>query len=483
MLTTIWLTTTWVGVILLGGWLLTWLLIPWVLLKRTVDPAAAVAWIMAIVFIPYVGAILCLIFGANWVERRKARKRLARRHIQRILDTAARDRSVVPREFTPLQRQLLDLTDGMTDRRLTFGNRVELLPMTERAFERLEQAIAAARDTVHVQFYIWRPDRIGTRMRDLLIRKAREGVTVRFLYDGIGSMHLGRRFLRPMFEAGIQVHPFLPGPGFRERWSINLRNHRKVVIVDGRVGFTGGMNVGDEYLGRSPHFGFWRDTQLELRGPAVLQLQQVFAEDWYYATQEGLTHPDLFPQPDEQGDVAAQVLSGGPDTETNIFYSLMYAAINEAREQVTLATSYFVPPTPLSMALETAARRGVRVRVLVAKKATYLWTLLAGRSYYDDLLEAGVEVYEYHKGLFHAKTLTVDGSWSLVGTPNFDMRSLMLNFEVAVALYDERLSSELERHFEEDLKDATCIDPEQWSRRSVWKQLGERFWRLFAPVL
>ena len=243
------------------------------------------------------------------------------------------------------------------------------------------------------------------------------------------------------------------------------------------------MNIGDEYLGKDPQLGFWRDTHLRLRGPTVLQLQQVFAEDWYYATGEELTNPDLFPPPAEPGNVVAQVIAGEPAGDERAFHAVMFAAINEAREQVLLATSYFVPPESLLTALETASQRGVRVRLLLAGKAAYRWTVLAGRSYYESLLKAGVEIYEYRHGLFHPKTLTIDGKWSLVGSPNFDSRSLMLNFEVAVAMYDSRTASELERHFEQDLARATRIDLETWSNRPQRHVLAENVCRLFAPVL
>jgi cardiolipin synthase len=279
------------------------------------------------------------------------------------------------------------------------------------------------------------------------------------------------------------VATFLPGRSFRERWSINLRSHRKLLIIDGRVGFTGGMNVGDEYLGLDPAYGDWRDTQLKVRGPAVLQLQQVFAEDWYYATGEELLTEEYFPEPQRPGDVSAQVISAGPQADLAAFLSLMFAAITRARERVTLATSYFVPPSSLATALETAARQGVRVRLLVAKKANFLWTLLAGRSYFNALLDAGVEIYEYQDGFFHAKTLTVDGKWSLVGSANFDMRSLILNFEAGLVMYSERIARELEEQFERDLCRSTRVDPAAWAKRSTAKVLGEQFCRLFAPVL
>jgi cardiolipin synthase A/B len=474
--------TAW-GTVLLAGYLASLVLIPAVLLTRRKHRSATVAWLLSILFLPYLGALLFVVFGINRVERRKMRKRQATRHIEPALTALSQDHAVAPPELDDRQRSLERLSARLTDTVATQGNAVEVLPETHAAFDSIEQAIRSAQSSLHVQYYIWRSDETGTRLRNLLIQKAEAGLQVRFLYDGLGSMSMSNRFLVPMREAGIRVASFLPGPSLRERWQINLRNHRKLVIVDGETAFTGGLNVGDEYLGKNPAFGYWRDTQIKLHGPAVLQMQQVFAEDWYYATNEELLQPDYFPDPQERGNVAVQVLADGPDREVGVFLTLMFAAITEARERVTLATSYFVPPPSLVAALCTAAYRGVRVRLLVARKATYLWTLMAGRSYYESLLRAGVEIYEYDKGLFHAKTLTIDGSWSLVGTPNFDMRSFMLNFEVGIACYDANIAAQLEDQFDQDAAHSTQIHLDEWLKRPTGNIIGENFWRLFAPLL
>ena len=233
---------------------------------------------------------------------------------------------------------------------------MQLLIDAKRTFEEIAEAIKAARSSVHLEYYIWQPDRVGTALRNLLISKAKEGVHIRFLYDAIGSGKLTHRFLQPMREAGIQIASFVPGQSLRERWSINLRSHRKIVIVDGQTAFTGGMNVGDEYLGLNPFFGHWRDTHLRLHGPTVLQLQEVFAIDWKYATGEELTLDEFFPEPEQVGNVFAQIVSGGPDEEDGVFHGLMFAAINTARHHVTLATSYFVPTPSLVSALEIRGR-------------------------------------------------------------------------------------------------------------------------------
>jgi cardiolipin synthase len=465
------------------GYGLTLLLLPIVLLIKKQQPVSSVAWMLAIVFLPLIGAVLFLLFGINRVERRKASKVratewLAEQHprlSQHDRPPCDADRSEV--------RRLMRLTQRLTDRWPTDGNEVELLTDTNRTLGLIEQAILNARESVHLEYYIWQPDRTGTRLRDLLIRKAREGVRVRFLYDGFGSFWLTNRFLRPMRDAGIQVATFLPGQTLRERWSLNLRNHRKIVVVDGRVAFTGGVNIGDEYIGRDPAFGFWRDAHLRVVGPEVWRHQFVFAEDWYFATGEVLVPAEAFPPPAATGSVVAQTVSGGPEEATSAFQALTLAAINEAEERILLVTSYFAPPTALITALENAALRGVRVRLLLSGRLNHVWTLLAGRAIYDLLLNAGVEILEYQRGLLHSKTLTIDGHWSLVGSANLDCRSLFLNFEAGMVLYDERLAQQLEQQFERDAEDSVRIQSEVWNRRPWYQVVGESFCRLFTPVL
>ncbi|MCA9108652.1 MAG: cardiolipin synthase [Planctomycetaceae bacterium] len=468
---------------LVVGYLVTLLLIRWVILSRRRQPAATIAWILAIVMLPYVGGMLYLVFGINRVDRRARKIEAASRDIHEHLPELDRYRLEAERNLNDQQIRLMKLASEGCHTIPTDGNQIRLLIDTNVTFRRIEEAVMAAEESLHLEYYIWRADKSGTRLRDLLIEKANSGVKVRFLYDGIGSLFLSRGFLRPMLDAGITVAPFHSGHSLRAKWSINLRSHRKIVIVDGKVGFTGGMNIGDEYLGRNKALGYWRDTHLQLQGPTVLQLQQVFAEDWYYATGEELTSPEKFPQPVIEGDVIAQVVSGGPIGNIRTFHALMFTAINEARHRVTLATSYFVPTEPLVMALETAACRGVEVRLLLAGRSAHRAVVLAGRSYYESLLSSGVTIHEYKRGILHSKTLTIDGNWSLIGSPNFDARSLLLNFEVGVAIYDQELARQLEEHYEKDLQHARMIREDIWRRRPARHVLAENVCRLFAPIM
>ena len=468
--------------LLIAGYAVTLLLLRWVVFSRKRQPVAATAWILAIIFIPILGGLLFLLLGTHNIHRRREGKLAAARNLAPKLPNISQF-ELRDLELTQQQNRLALLINRECCGVLTGNNTVEVIADTLLTQQRMEEAILGARQTLDLEYYIWQPDRTGTRVRDMLIERARAGVKVRFLYDALGSMALNRKFLSPMTEAGIQVVSFLPGSTFRERWSLNNRCHRKIVIVDGTVGFTGGMNIGDEYLGGNPDIGHWRDTHLRIEGPAVWQLQQVFAEDWFYSTGEELTDEALFPPPPRSGQAIAQVVSGGPDGVREPFHTLTFAAINEARQSITIATSYFAPTFPLVMALETAAARGVKVRIIVAGKSVYPWTVWVGRSFYDTLLRAGVEIYEYKKGVMHSKTLTIDGVWSLVGTANFDYRSMLLNFEVAVALYGEGYARELEGQFLADLEHCQPIRLAAWDERSLSRVFVENVCRLFAPVV
>jgi len=465
------------------GYVLTLLLVPRVLLTKKRWPSSTVAWLMAIVTVPVVGGVLYLIFGIDRLKKRVSQRRIRRETMHRLRPVHGWSGWHTQEGFHESLRRLVRVAEVVGETTPTFGNSIQLYHETPKAFAAIRQALEASSQSIHLEYYIWQPDHLGTELRDLLIRKSQAGVAVRFLYDSVGSLRLSKAFLAPMRDAGIQVSAFSPGKTWRERWSFNFRNHRKIIVVDGRVAFTGGMNVGDEYLGLSQHFGYWRDTHLRLEGPAVLQLQHVFVTDWYSATGEELTKDVLFPPPTEAGTLVAQVISGGPDCEPSVFHSLMFSAIGEAQHTLSLETSYFVPTPSLSAALVSAAQRGVKTRVMVSGPVTYWTTYHACRSYYDELLDAGVEVYEYRRGQLHAKTLTIDGHWSLVGTPNFDPRSVYLNFEVAVAMYDQGIAMQLDEQFDRDVADTVQIDPLKWGQRSLWEQLKENTCRMFMPIL
>lgn len=506
------------AVVTFGGYLLTLALVRWVLLLKKDSPASTVAWIMAIVLIPYLGGLLFLVFGVNRVNRRAELKAIGDARINAVTPSLEEHQAFPSESDQEPDRTLMRLQSAVGRFPAVRGNQVEVLDDTNRTLGLIRREIESATSSIHLEYYIWKPDRTGTALRDLLIRKAGEGVKIRFLYDGIGSVWLTKRWLRPLREAGAETASFLPGAAFRERWSLNLRNHRKIVVVDGRVAFAGGMNIGDEYLGLArtggwkqwfgkeakERRGWWRDTHLRIEGPAALQLQQVFAEDWYFATGRILGErasedaqsdaagnlDDFYPAPRMQGDAVVQCVPGGPSGPTPVgersvprgLPNLFFTAITSAQKSIDLTTGYFVPPLAIVQALEAAAWRGVRVRLLVPGVGGKPWTIFAGRSDYDVLLRAGVEIYEYAGGTLHAKTLTVDGTWSLVGSANLDARSFYLNFEIDLALFDDLTAQRLAERFDKDLEKAIAITPEDRAARAHWRVLAENFCRMFAPI-
>ncbi|QDT64291.1 cardiolipin synthase [Calycomorphotria hydatis] len=466
-----------------SGYLLTLLLLRWVLLTRKESPTATVAWAMTIVLVPIIGGLLFLFFGVNRVDRRSELKEQSARSLRDQLEAHPEHQAGEYGEPAELVSTLMRLGERTGHCPPIRGNHVQILSDTNQTLGLIEQAIHQAEHSIHLEYYMWKQDRTGRRVRDLLIERARENIQVRFLYDALGSVFPNGKFLGPMRAAGIEVATAMPGATLREQWSINLRNHRKIVIVDGKVGFTGGMNIGDEYLGLTQERGFWRDTHLRVTGPVVHELQRVFAEDWFFATGRALTDPEKYPVIEMDGHVIAQVLDGGPTGTNNPLRTVLFAAINEAREQVLIASGYFIPPKPFVRAMETASLRGVRVALIVPGGSTYPWTMWAGRSYYETLLTAGVEIYEYQRGAFHAKTFTIDGCWSHVGSTNLDNRSLYLNFEAGISIHSREIAEKLEQDFENDIRDSKRIELETWNARSDWHVMGENVCRMFSPIL
>ena len=469
------------------GYVLTFVLIPVVLLQG--KPAVStMAWILAIVFMPYVGAILFLVLGARRIPRKVHKKLHSDQNLAPVLDDI--DDIVAPFDVMQHLAQVHAHHHGVMALAARIGessplcaNQVDVMVDVNETYDRMEHALRQARHHAHLEFYIWQPDDTGRRFRDLVIDKARQGVQVRVLLDSFGSIHLDDEFLAPMEEAGVQVGWFLPIRLLVPWRTLNLRNHRKIIIVDGHVGFTGGVNIGDEYIGRLAKWAPWRDTHLCLRGPVVHQLQKVFVEDWSFATDEDLTGREYFPAPDASGDHVAQVIASGPTRRLDAIHDIFFTAITSARQRVLITTPYFIPTEAITTALATAARRGVDVRLLLPGHSNQRLVLYAGRSYYDELLEAGVTIYEYGAGMLHAKVTVVDGHVAVVGSANMDVRSFRLNFEMDAIVYGSSVASRLEDVFYNDLHQASRILLYEHRHRRLTRRLAEAVARLLSPVL
>jgi cardiolipin synthase len=461
------------------------LFVPWVLFTKR-NSTSAVAWCLIIILVPLLGAFLFWVFGFTHVSRplkrvRKQRSAFRAQHPPRSVEAARGEdeEDDSPPTWSDLGRVAIKV-QGFP---VSPDNAVILCHETVEAFELLLEAIASARHHIHLLFYIVRSDATGDRLIEALAQKARAGVQVRLLYDAMGCVRMWGSTLRPLLEAGGQARAFLPLNPLRSRIQVNLRNHRKIAVIDGRIAFTGGMNIGDEYLGRSRRFGYWRDSFARLQGPAVAGLARVFAEDWHFSCSEALNGDDYFPDIPPAGDRVVQVVESGPDQEEKTIRELFFAAILAARKHVWIASPYFVPDAGLFDALRLARYRDVEVRILTPYSPDHYLTYFAARYMWAEVMDLGMEVYLYKKGMMHSKLMMVDGCWGFLGTANFDNRSLHLSFEVGVVLHTPAAVAELEEQFRRDLQDAERLDPAVFARRPFLGRLAENAARLLSPLL
>jgi cardiolipin synthase len=468
--------------------------IAWILMNKP-NATSAVAWCLVILFLPYIGAILLVLFGYQQVHLPLKRKR--RHKLKYQLPPYPRGRMTLSGKFVADAEQALSyaspaeslavLADRYAAYPRTSGNHIDFYPDGRPAFDAMLEAIRTARHHIHVEKFIFQPDNLGKQFIDELTRKAREGIEIRLLYDAMGSHRLGARLLRPLIAEGGQTSVFLPLNLLRRRFQINMRNHRKIVIVDGNVAFVGGLNIGDEYLGLHPHYGYWRDTHMKIQGPAVGDLQRVFSEDWSFAAGENLTDPEeggkYFHPREVHGPYDVQIVESGPDRDLKSIRELYFAAILKARKRVWIASPYFVPDEGLLDALRLAGYLGVDVRFLGQLQPDKWIPQYAARYYWGQVLTAGVKVYQYAKGMMHSKVILVDDDWATVGTANLDNRSLHLNFEVNCVIYSPEAVSILAEAFERDLQDAIRLDRLVYGLRPLPGRLLENACRLLSPVL
>ena len=462
------------------GWLV--FVVLWMLHERR-PPTATLAWMLGLAGLPLVGIPLYLLVGPRRLERKKVRMAIARRAVGPALDwwegrTAAE---------LPFPGQLARLATALDAWPPETAAEVRLYADGDETLDALVEAIGTARLHVHCEYYIFDPDRAGTRLRDALAERARAGVKVRLLVDAVGSSRLRRRFLAPLLQAGAEVARFnRPFLGRALRGLANFRTHRKIAVVDGRVGFTGGVNVSDDQSRAARGQAAWRDTHLRVAGAAVHGLQATFLENWAFATGgrgalQAEAFQACFPRA-PAGEHWVQVVASGPDQERHAIEALYFAAIAGARERLWITTPYFVPNEALAAALGSAALRGVDVRLLLPARTDSAVVDAAGRTYHDALVDSGVRIHLYGPPMVHAKTMVVDHELAIVGTANLGNRSFRLNFEVVAAVYGEPAAAELARLFESDLARARPR-----TRREEADPFGRRLVasaaRLLSPLL
>lgn len=446
------------------------------LLYRGHGVERTLAWLFAVIAFPGLGGAAYLLLADPTIQRPVLRRRRQR-------DTAVpRCRKPAPDTATAAG-QVMALTARTTGLEPSDGNHAEVLTSDEAAFARVEECLGAARQRIWAEYYLIRRDETGHRFLDLLAAKARQGVEVRLIYDAIGSFGLNRPLLRELRAAGGRCVEFLPVNPLRKRWSVHLRNHRKLIVIDGEVAFTGGMNVGDEYSGRARRRGtlHFRDTHLRLAGPCVADLEEVFAADWVFACGEQLELAEQAAQ--AAGAARVAIIPSGPDQPRNASHYSYFAGITAARRSIWLTSPYFIPDEATLTALISSALEGVDVRILVPAVSDVLLVGPAGRSFYPQLLAAGARIFEYLPSMLHAKTMVADDHLALVGSANLDMRSFALNFEVGALIDNHEAAATLRRCFLEQTaksREITLDDVRAWPVR---RRLGHGAARLFSPLL
>lgn len=458
---------------------------------ETYNTNKTLAYLLFCIFIPVIGILFYITFGINYWRKRKYSKKSAQDlSILEQLKTgiAGYNDVIVPRNAAVLQQnsELASMLVYDLGSPLTKNNQVKILVNGEKKFPEMMDAIRQAKHHIHIEYYIYEYDSTGTALVDLLIEKARVGVEVRFIYDDFGSPSINNKTEERMKTAGIQIYPFHKIKFYLLANRINYRNHRKIVIIDGGTAFVGGINVSDKYVNDIEKKLFWRDTHLRIDGPAVYYLQYLFMSDWNFCCEDtALTAQACY---FDCGNINAagsyvQIAASGPDSLLpSVLYSILQV-IYLAKEEILITTPYFIPGESIIDALCVAALSGLKVKLLVPGISDSKFVNAASKSYYDRLLEAGVQIHLYMKGFVHAKTIVTDQKLCVVGTANMDNRSFELNFEVNAIVYDETIAKEMRQLFYDDLQHASPIDKEEWFSRPWYVKFPEKIARLFSPVM
>ncbi|MCY8231076.1 cardiolipin synthase [Priestia endophytica] len=447
------------------------------------------AWVMILGFIPIVGFILYLIFGQNLSKRKIFTwDKKSKEYIKKIV---ANQRELLQSHMfdfhNPINKKHQHLIAMLlnNDRAIfTQDNEVDLFIDGREKFDSLFQDLENAKHHIHMLYYILRSDELGTKLGNLLIKKAKEGVKIRLLYDDMGSRGLSRKLVKSIRAAGGEVEAFFPARFPLVNLRLNYRNHRKLVIIDGNIGYIGGFNVGDEYLGLNEKFGYWRDTHLRVKGEAVHHIQSRFILDWNQASKHDISFKGhYYPPASPRGDVGVQIVSSGPDSQWEQIKNGYIKLILSAERYIYIQTPYFIPDDSLLDALRIAALSGVKVKIMIPDKPDHPFVYWATYSYIGELLKAGADVYIYENGFLHAKTIVIDDEIASVGTANIDVRSFRLNFEVNAFLYHYKTAMKLAAIFEDDMLKSKKLTREIYDQRSYYIRFKESISRLLSPIL
>lgn len=454
------------------------------------DPQSVWTWLLVLYFLPVVGFILYLIIGQDYRKSKMFR-------IKGVEDALSWEAEKQKEKLKNHKLKMSDKPLGVYSDLILYnlktcgaiyteGNKIDIFTEGERKFNSLFESMEKAKSSIHIQYYIMRDDPLFRRLEDIIIRKADEGVEVRILYDAIGGKGIKRKTLKNLRSHGIKTGIFFKAFFKKINFRINYRNHRKIVVIDGRVGYVGGFNFGVEYLGEKKRYGNWRDTHLRIEGPAVDDLQTRFMLDWNYAVKENLFKDGKYfydyskKNPDKKG---IQIISSGPDSSWQVIKDNYVKLISKAEKTIRIQTPYFIPDNEVRGALSIAALSGVDVKLMIPCKPDHPFVYWATYSNIGSLLASGARCFVYDNGFLHAKGITVDGLVSSYGTTNMDIRSFALNFEVNAVIYNSETTKKFDKIFEEDLKYCREITLEDYKKRSLIIRFKEQFSRLLSPLM
>lgn len=454
-----------------------------VILLENKNPVRTASWIMVLVFLPFLGLFLYIVFGRSFHRQKRISRKLkskiyncAQPQLSRSIKSINANSEVVDKHI-----ELIHMLQKSGEAELFANNNVEIFIDGKDLFENIINDIENASNHIHVEYYIIESDDTGNRFKNALIEKAKQGVEVRLIYDDFGSWHLKRSAVREMRHAGIKLQSFfeIRFPYFTNK--LNYRNHRKILVIDGKVGYLGGFNIADRYtIGLK--WGYWRDTHIRFEGDGVAGLQTLFLTDWMYTSKKLHQTPRFFPVSQLHNNTCLQVVGSGPDMDWQPIMQAFCHAIHRAKNYVYIQTPYFLPNESINNALEIAALGGIDVQIMIPYRSDARLVYEASQTYIAPLLKAGVKVFHYTGGFIHSKIMVVDDEVAIVGSANMDYRSFDQNFEVCAIIYDKTKGEELRRIFTDDLKKSRRILPDKWKRRPWWRKLIQSIARLFSPI-
>lgn len=450
------------------------------------SPLKTITWIVVLILLPGFGVLFYIFFGQRVRRTRiRMRKRLKNDSNLKQISKANIDSSItdVSADTSAIHTKTIQLLLKNSLAVLTYNNKVDLIYNGASMIDQIIAELKRAKSFIHIEYYVFANDEIGQRVANVLKQKAAEGVEVRMLVDDVGSWELPKSFFSDMSAAGIQIDSYLPVRFPKFTSHVNYRNHRKIVIVDGSVGFMGGMNIAKRYVDGGANYNYWCDMHLRIEGNAINFMQAIFISDWYIVKQKELTSPKYFPRRVPCGNATMQIAASGPNSQWPAIMMGMYSVISQACKFLYVTTPYFMPGDTILMALKVAAMGGVDVRIVIPQKSDSWLADRCSKSYIKELIDANVKVYLYKKGFLHGKTIVADGNVSVIGSANMDFRSFEQNFEMSAFIYNESISAQLSRNFSEYFSDSELVTHKNWKRRPFMSRLSESFARILSPIL